>query len=55
MNERAVMTKLERMRGQSPEAQESVEKATADLEWYAFDRKTGENITGKKSELLGNG
>lgn len=51
-DKRFVEARLGRMNGQSAGAAEYVEQQTKDLEWYAFDRKTGEKIWGTKAELL---
>lgn len=52
MSQREVEARFSRMTGGSPGAQEYVEAETKDLEWYAFDRKTGEKLQGTKAELL---
>lgn len=52
MKQREIEAALNRRVGQSESAREYVEKATKDLEWYAFDRKTGAKIEGTKAELL---
>jgi hypothetical protein len=55
VSQREVEARLSRLTGGSPGAQEYVEAETKDLEWYAFDRETGEKIKGTKKELLTRG
>ena len=52
MKQREIEAALNRKVGQSENARAFVEKAEMELEWYAFDRKTGEKVKGLKSELL---
>lgn len=52
---REVEARLTRMTGGSPGAVEYVEQQTKDLEWFAFDRRTGAKLEGTKAELLERG
>lgn len=52
MKQREIEAAFNRQIGQSESARAFVEKAEMELEWYAFDRKTGAKIEGTKAELL---
>ena len=51
--QRAIETKLKRMRGASPEARERIAEAEEGMIWRAKCRKCGAELKGTHAELLG--
>jgi len=51
VSRQAVEAKLQRGAGMTPSAAEYIAQETKNLQWYAFDRRTGEKVKGTLKEL----